>query len=697
MFFVNHFGPLDLFRQPFTLSIAKHHLTATRFGIFLSFIIYFLLGFFFFKSDFFVKQKPKIVLETSSLSTPSIIKYENRLFAFSIRDLEGHIFSDPSYFFFKVQSVSQFQETKNGSLVTNTQISEKTFHICRENDTASYNDYLLLKDSFCLDEDHFVLAGSKGELNTTSFQVLVYMCQNSTKNGYTCKSPTEINNFFIQKNLNLLYVNTLFQANNYNNPILLKYNSPLYSIDAKLTRLITTKLQKTFIVTDEAIIFPSPKTQESLTIESETSDFGLSLSSTTPIVIVFFFSSNNILTLSRTYQSLPEAVAVLGGLFSVLMIAGHIVSKMDKAIYLTTLLMNMLYSFQEPSKKLEKKHAENGNKESENFSESLSLKKIKKRKSKTFDFRPKGAERISISLKESGFMSDESPPSKTDRDSPKQMEKTDNDRGGELMTPVLTESDEKNHKKKGQLELQQLPLKVLKEEEEMEEESASQNILMERGKSDPEIRVQKQDAMKPQPQITETKIPHQKTFFENFSHQLLRKFFRNNSIKDENELRTLKEFLNYKEKQHKINFNFFDFLKLTVKKMFKMKTTFVEKLFMRARKIFKKEIDIAKILKRIQDIEKLKYLLMSEEQIALFDVLEKPLIYLKDEPLIESSPFVLKSKRSSEKQKIKPEAYHYYLELEKKKIEDLPPIDQKLFMLVDKKFKTFKKYFSHEC
>ena len=118
---------------------------------------------------------------------------------------------------------------------------------------------------------------------------------------------------------------------------------------------------------------------------------------------------------------------------------------------------------------------------------------------------------------------------------------------------------------------------------------------------------------------------------------------------------------------------------------------------MRARKIYKKEIDIAKILKRIQDIEKLKYLLMSEEQIALFDVLEKPLIYLKDEPLIDSSPFVLKSKRSSEKQKINHDAYNYYLELEKKKIEDMQPIDQKLFMLVDKKFKTFKKYFSHEC
>ena len=64
---------------------------------------------------------------------------------------------------------------------------------------------------------------------------------------------------------------------------------------------------------------------------------------------------SNFLTLTRTYQSLPEAAAVLGGLFCVLLIAGKMVSQMDKATYLTTLLMNMLYSFQEPIKIQEKR------------------------------------------------------------------------------------------------------------------------------------------------------------------------------------------------------------------------------------------------------------------------------------------------------------------------------------------------------
>ena len=143
-----------------------------------------------------------------------------------------------------------------------------------------------------------------------------------------------------------------------------------------------------------------------------------------------------------------------------------------------------------------------------------------------------------------------------------------------------------------------------------------------------------------------------------------------------------------------IKFNFFDFLKLTLKSIFRIKKTFVEKLFLRSRKIFEKEIDIVKILKRIQDIEKLKYLLMSEKQIALFDVLEKPMIYLDEEVAMDGSSFVLKSKRSSVKENINP-AYNYYLELEKRS-KELDPIDLKLFLLVDKRFKTYKRYFTKD-
>ena len=690
MFFVKYFGPFDLFRQPFYLLAAKNRLTATRFGLFLSGLIYILLGYFFFQSDFFVKLKPKIVLDTTSFSSSPFIEYKNRPFAFSIRNLEGGAFSDPSYFNFKVQRVSQTQERKNGSQVSITQITQKTFHLCRENDTASYDEYLLIKDSFCLDENHFSLTGGKGEINTTNFQILINMCQNTTENGNFCKSPDEINDFFILKNLNLFYRNTLFQPNNYNTPTLPKYLSPLYSLDSKLTRLITIKFQKASIITDDGIIFSSTKTDETFVFESESTDFGLSHSSNTPIATVIFFSSSNVLTLSRNYQSLPEAAAVLGGLFSVLMIAGKMVSQMDKAIYLTTLLMNMLYSFQEPiNRTLEKQHtltrktvfgSEIGNRESGVFMPDTLL----------FQRKTMTKERRSVSIKDPpivDFNEEMESPTKTERDSPLKNDKETTERMVELATPVMTNSQENKRTNAPD----HLPLKILKEEETFDDEQiVSQEVALEKVESDSAIGGAKR-RMGMSNQILDLKIRKPRSFLGNISQHL--HFFKN-TIKDEKEMKSLKEFLTFKEQTHKIKFNFFDFLKLAVKSIVRLKKTFVERLFLRAQKVFEKEIDIVKILKRIQDIEKLKYLLMSEKQIALFDVLEKPMIYLDEEAPMDGSSFILKSKKTSVKEDIN-HAYNYYLELEKRR-DDLEPIDLKLFMLVDKRFKTYKRYFKKD-
>lgn len=171
------------------------------------------------------------------------------------------------------------------------------------------------------------------------------------------------------------------------------------------------------------------------------------------------------------------------------------------------------------------------------------------------------------------------------------------------------------------------------------------------------------------PQKLDLKIHTPMSFLGNITQRFpLINFFKS-SVKDETELKTFKEFLMYKEQKHKIYFNFFDFLKLTLKTILRLKKSFVEKLFLRAQEIFETEIDIVKILKRIQDIEKLKYLLMTEKQIALFDVLEKPMIYVEEEtPSEGKASFILKSKKTSVREEIN-QAYDYYWK--KKKIYNL--------------------------
>ena len=113
---------------------------------------------------------------------------------------------------------------------------------------------------------------------------------------------------------------------------------------------------------------------------------------------------------------------------------------------------------------------------------------------------------------------------------------------------------------------------------------------------------------------------------------------------------------------------------------------------MRAQETFENEIDIIQILQRIQDIEKLKYLLLNENQIALFNILEKPMIYVDEirNPNRTSLSLILGPKRIKTQIQVQ-QAFEYYQELEKGR--EMDEIDKKLFHLVDKRFKTFQKYF----
>ena len=52
----------------------------------------------------------------------------------------------------------------------------------------------------------------------------------------------------------------------------------------------------------------------------------------------------------------------------------------------------------------------------------------------------------------------------------------------------------------------------------------------------------------------------------------------------------------------------------------------------KAEEIFIKETDIVNILLKLQEIDKLKYILFNPDQLALFKLLEKPVINFKENP-----------------------------------------------------------------
>lgn len=74
-----------------------------------------------------------------------------------------------------------------------------------------------------------------------------------------------------------------------------------------------------------------------------------------------------------------------------------------------------------------------------------------------------------------------------------------------------------------------------------------------------------------------------------------------------------------------------EYIKMQAKLMFKKKLSEKERLFILSEKRFLKETDICYILEKIQEFEKFKLIMLNPEQLQLFNLLAKPLIYLESQ------------------------------------------------------------------
>ena len=527
----------------------------------------------------------------------------------------------------------------------------KTWHQCNSNDTTDPNELKILGNSYCLDNSTFELEGSLGALKNSIFQIQIFQCQNSSLNNNSCGSPEEIQTFFNMKSLSLYYRNTILQLKNYESPSVETTINSVYKLEAKLNRLVVITMQKAEILTQQTVVGSNLKRLDRFLFQKEKSEIGLSITTQDAIISVVFFSSNDVLTANRTYQSLTEAFAVLGGLFSILVIFGDILSKVDNTVYVTTLLMNFLYSFQQD-------------------------------------------ENIKTSIKPSdGFKIEEIQNPITESITQKHaFELTAEKTQGftETMNPTMTE-DKKLIQKT--IKTTSPPQEAFKLEEKILPDeviiissvSIDGPAVKDNSRSSPKesAKVFEKDLMK-------ESVVHSPTSTTRFG-KLFRKLTFGQTMKKENS-KTIEEFIKLNEKNQQIRFNMMDFIKLMIKTITRFRFNFKEKLYLRAHKVFDTEIDIVKILQRIQDLEKLKYLLFDDQQLLLFDLLEKPMIFAEEEEekMRQSAPVGTRRESLFDPKLSKVHrAFDYYMELGTRK--ECDPLDKKLFLLIDKRFKAFKK------
>ena len=677
MTFSKLFGSLDLFKQPLFLRVSRQEKSSTNFGIFISVLIYIFLTYSFFQNDYFKKLNPLISSQTTTSYHRPYIQYQDKPLAFSITDLNGKIYLDPSFFTFVVYASSGIM-SPSGDLEFD--YTEKTFHVCNESDADNTQDWLFLKGNYCLDQSSFDLEGGIGEDIMKNLQIHLYSCQNQTNSNVICRSPEEIDAFFDLKNLNLIYMNTFFQAKDYEQPTINKLSSQLYKLDSQLSSLVTINFQQAQLITDETQFFSSENNiLDTLAYDQEKLEYGRLTNISSPVASVIFYSSDNILIMSRTYQKLSEAIAVLGGLLSFFTVCGRIISSVDKSLFMTTLLMNFLYSFQQPNNPYSDKSPPKNSPRAFSFH---SVKKTQRFNEKTLNECIQNVVNNNDKNINDNNINDNNVIDNNINDNNINDNKSNM---LQLIKPDITNNLRTSHEilitpentkcTKLHIELEKLQEKILGEDSFIEENSPKRHSAP--------------ISCRKQPNIWDSarnKILKTSKLMMIFGRT--RFFGPQNSDKG----KSVDEFLKFRDQKNNLVFTNFDYIKYCMKKMFRIAINLKEKLFIRARETFENEIDIVKILQRIQDIEKLKYLLLDENQMALFNILEKPMIYVDENrnPNRTSFSLVFGPKKISSKVQVE-KAFEYYKELEKEK--EMDPIDLKLFHLVDKRFKTFQKYF----
>ena len=167
------------------------------------------------------------------------------------------------------------------------------------------------------------------------------------------------------------------------------------------------------------------------------------------------------------------------------------------------------------------------------------------------------------------------------------------------------------------------------------------------------------------------------------------------------ELGTFENFAQFQTKEnekYKLDISYCDYLFYKLSHFCKcMRRNRVQKLYGEAQSRALVEMDFFMILRKIQEIEKIKQILFSPQQINVFNLLSKPMVFaenensdiMKNKNEFKMTIMMEKAKKVSD-QDIMKEVLDYYLILKENKGSE---IDERLLAMVDRSLEEFGKHY----
>lgn len=596
---VSLFGFLDLFRQPVVLYFNGIPKRSSTLGIMASILIYIFLVYSFFQSDLYKKESPIVVTQDTQSPNAAAMHFDSKLFALSLSDTFGNRFLDPKLFTIILRyfySPVAFEARELRPCVLSDVKNNETF----------FKEYQF-GNSLCLKNKSFFLQGDAGSEDWHYVSVSLFLCDNSTSNN-TCKSQTEIDNFFSsftsQKFFNVFFGDTQINLNNYEAPFLAINTYNFQLLDPAVKKRTYYYFKQATVETDTGWLFPDIRSQSDFMFSSKDMDFQIRTNQNQPIYQYLFFSSRDRVVVSRRYQTIAEFLGGFAGIvrFMTVFCGGVINSFLH--INTLKLIVNKIYAFP--------KILRNKKKNSKSFGIQKTLKsEPPKNESLNLQRNEKISEsRIEEFLK---ISKNEVPGEPTKTETRENLENLNLKQNNEFFKKKLKDDSFvlEHFSVEGMPEMSSEIKENIrisaKLEECLETTKAHNDTIVENNfKTNAEITRNTEDNVILAKKMTKSQRMRKSVV------SLLDYFY---TMKDQ-------------DGENKLKVSYWEYITLFFD-YFKKKASLKNKLIRKAEQTYIEELDVVNIVTKIHDLEKLKILLLDEDQLVLFNYLSKPIISLE--------------------------------------------------------------------
>ena len=348
------FYEMDLFKTPVYFFVNSRSKTSTKFGSFLSCLVYAFMVYSFLFSNMYLRINPAVIDQLGQQHHRNAINFDNSNFslAMSLNDEDGTNFIDPTMFSFhlRLRTLQSFEGIQG---YVETIYDDKTMHPCSPEDFPGnpqmFKD-LALTNALCLDNTSLKLEGYWDENRLTYIKIWLNLCINDTNTSIVCKPKADIIKFLKGKYFGIYYQDYSFDLKNYSAPVKKNYRYDYQLVTPQMRKEVSLFIRQTELLNDDNYFFNDDQMLSYYQKDFLTLDFE-EIKEDGMLNTILIYASNIKQSSSRKYQKFAEVLASLGGTAKALTILGFLFVKYPANLNLMKIIMSKLYDFPNSGKK----------------------------------------------------------------------------------------------------------------------------------------------------------------------------------------------------------------------------------------------------------------------------------------------------------------------------------------------------------